>query len=157
VIAALRRRHRAMTTALVITLPILYGVIILQREPPTLSRPVPAADTVPRRPAGPVWTLLESPRLTGQLLTAPGEDAPSALRVTPDGDPAIPDLLAYWDAVTPADSVLPAESILLGALRGSRQQILALPAPARGRAGRVILYSMGWRRVVGSAPLEPAP
>jgi len=101
--------------------------------------------------------LLHAPELTAQLLADSGASIPSAVLVTPSADPAIPDLLLYW-APTGADgTALPPDAYLVGALRGSRQQVLPLPEPGMMSGGYFLLYSAVRRQLLGDQRLPATP
>jgi hypothetical protein len=108
-------------------------------------------------PMGMPVLLLEEPRIVGRLFAHPGASGPRVLLVSPDRDPAIPDLLAYWSPVAGDGQVLPQQAILLGALRGSRDQLLSLPDREDLGSGRIVLYSHGWNRVLSNVNLPGWP
>jgi hypothetical protein len=155
-IRALRDRHRILATTLVVLLPPLF-LASLPVGRPSVDRHGALPDGAGLSPVGPPVVLLAEPRIMGRLLAHPGESRSGAILVTPARDPAIPDLLAYWSPATADSQALPQQAILLGALRGSREQLLILPEPGRMRGGRVVLYSHGWSRVLSAVPLPGLP
>lgn len=156
-IRALRERHRRTMVLLAATLPLGYLALLLARSPGAHSMPLPPADRGDRHPVGAEVALLPSPRLTAQLLADSGASAPSAVVVTPTADPGIPDLLLYWAPTAGAGAALPPDAFLIGALRGSRQQVLPLPEPGMMAGGHFILYGAVQHQVLGDTPLPATP
>ncbi len=155
-IQALRRRHLRWSMTLGTVLPALYLLLALGGESRSPAGPVADADSLDRQPVGAPLVVLAEPPLAAEWLAAPGQ-APTAIRIVPGEDPAIPDLLAYW-APTPGDgSSLPPDAVLLGALRGSRTQILPMPEPDLTRGGYLVLYSLGWNQVIATAAVPARP
>lgn len=134
-IAPLRARHRRVTTALAVTVPILYVLALGSRLPG--EQP---AETI-NAPTGAVG-------LSGEAAGSAWRDG-SQLWFLPDGDPALPDVLLYWSPAVPGAEELPTGSHLLGSLDGDALRALALP-PQPG--GHLVAYSLGHARVVGSGP-----
>jgi len=155
-IRALRDRHRVIATTLAVLLPPLY-LASLPGGRPRVDRQVALPDSVGWARTGKPVVLLEEPRIVGRWLAHPGGSGPGALLVTPARDPAIPDLLAYWSPVAPDTQPLPGQAILLGALRGSQEQLLSLPEREDLGSGRIVLYSHGWHRVVSAVNLAGPP
>jgi hypothetical protein len=155
-IRALRDRHRIIATTLAALLPLLY-LASLPGGRPRVDRRVSLPDSVGLAPKGTPVVLLEEPRIVGRLLAHPGGSRPRAFLVTPARDPAIPDLLAYWSPVAADTQPLPRQAILLGALRGSREQLLSLPEREDLGGGWIVLYSHGWNRVVSAVNLAGPP
>lgn len=139
-IRRLRDAHRRAATLLALALPIGYAAVVAHR-PPAPERAAPILpDLGGRVPAHPGLVLLAEPGIEAFLLAMPGA-APDALLIVPDGDPAIPDLLAYWSPTAGDGRELPPDAVLIGALRG-RQQVLPLPEPGMMQGGYVILFSL---------------
>ncbi len=155
-IGALRRRHFRWSLALSVLLPPLYLLLVLQNPPRSPAGPVVETDSLGRQPAGAPIVLLARPHVVAELLASPAQ-APAAIRIVPGEDPAIPDLLAYWAPAPGNDSSLPPDAALLGALRGNRSRILSLPDPHMMRGGYLVLYSLGWRRMIAAAALPAGP
>lgn len=141
-IRQLRDWHRRAVTLLLLALPIGYAAIMAGRAPAG----DPAAPILPdlggRVRQGSGFSLLANPDIGAVLLAVPGASVPDALLIIPAGDPAIPDLLAYWSPTAGDGRDLPPDAILIGALRGGRQQVLPLPAPDMMQGGYVILFSL---------------
>ncbi len=154
-IRSLRDRHRVVTTALAVILPIVFLAVLAAR--PVAREPLEsaAADGTGLEPVGPAFSLLVEPRIEGRLLALPGDSVPRALQVIPSRDPAIPDLLAYLAPAAGDGGSLPPGAVLLGALRGSRVQVLPFADGAVG--GVLVLYSQGWNRVLASVRLSDRP
>lgn len=140
-----------MATALAVVVPVGY-IAILAARPASTPSPARAPVGLGMAPVGPTIRLLDDPPIEARLLAPPGDPTPRAVEIAPSRDPAIPDLLAYW-ATAASDGSLPEGAVLLGALRGSRTQVLPLPAGASAATGRVVLYSQGWHRVMSTTPL----
>jgi hypothetical protein len=156
-IRALRERHYQIMTVLTLVLPIAFLGVVLGRQPRAPHPPPLMADRGGRHPIGPAFALLDTPRIKAQLLADSGTVIPDALEVTPTLDPGIPDLLAYWAATPPDGHALPPDAFLIGALRGSRQQVLPLPEPGRMRGGFLILYSAVRREAIATTSLPATP
>ncbi len=134
-IGPLRARHRWMTTALAVVVPILYVLILSSRleehdEGHGSVAPVNAS-VVEGEFAGRAW------RADGRLV------------FLPDRDPSLPDVLLYWSAVGPVGEDLPANAHLLGALDGDAPRPLPGP-PAAG--GPPLAYSLGHARAAAPGP-----
>ncbi len=156
-IRALRERHRRTMIALAATLPLGYLALVLARTPHSpYPTPIPA-DRGHRQAVGAPMVLLQSPELQAQLLGDSGGAEPNAVEVTPDGDPAIPDLLLYWAPTTGSGAELPPDALLVGALRGSRQQVFPLPEPGMMAGGHFLLYSAIRHEILGGTPLAATP
>jgi hypothetical protein len=76
------------------------------------------------------------------------------LDLEPTRDLAAPDVLVYWTVRPDAGEEDLSDAWLLGALRGRARVRMALPEGAAGGAGTLLLYSLGHRELVASAPLE---
>lgn len=141
-IRRLRDSHFRIVMVLAALLPIGYAALLSRRTPTRSAATAIPADPGGRVPAGAVFQLLASPRIDGRLLAPPGQGQPDALLITPAADPAIPDLLAYWSPTAGDGQTLPPDAMLIGALRGSREQVLPLPEPGMMQGGYLILYSL---------------
>jgi hypothetical protein len=155
-IRALRDRHYQVFRVLALVLPVAYLAAVAGRQPCAAHPFSLSADLGGRHSIGPAFPLLEVPRIMAQLLADSGTATPSALEVTPTADPGIPDLLAYWAPISGDGRSLPADASLIGALRGSRQQVLPLAAGMIG-SGHLILYSAVRREVLANTPLPATP
>lgn len=156
-IRALRERHRRIFLVLTATLPAGYlGLLLLRAPHPGPLTPLPP-DGGNRQAVGAPVTLLESPLLTAQLLAAPDTNVPLAVEVTPEADPAIPDLLLYWAPTGAAGGELPPDAVLVGALSGSRPQVLPLPDSGTTAGGHLFLYSGVRHALLGDTPLAATP
>lgn len=140
-IRQLRDGHRRVVTLLLLGLPLGYLAIVSARGPAREHAAPILPDQGGRVPQGPSFPLLAEPGIGAFLLARPGA-GPDALLIVPDGDPAIPDLLAYWSPTAGDGRELPPDAMLIGALRGGRRQVLPLPAPEMMRGGYLILYSL---------------
>lgn len=141
-IRRLRDSHRRFATLLAVLLPLGYAALLSHRGSVRPAADRIAADLGGRVPVGGAFQVLAQPRIDGRLLAAPGQGQPDALLITPSVDPAIPDLLAYWSPAAGDGQVLPPDAMLIGALRGSREQVLPLPEPGMMQGGYLILYSL---------------
>ncbi len=65
------------------------------------------------------------------------------LRITPDRDPLLPDVLVYWSEE--ASDELPKNANLLGRLSGAQTRAFALPADGNGH---LYLFSLGHQTLV---------
>ncbi len=153
-IRRLRDWHRRVVTLLILALPIAYAAIVARRPPARESAAPILPDLRGRVPNGPDFLLLAEPGIRALLLAMPGS-SPDALLIVPDGDPAIPDLLAYWSPTAGDGRALPADAMLIGALRG-RQQVLPLPEPGQRPGGYIILYSLVRDEILAAVQLPGA-
>jgi len=142
VIRRLRDGHRRVLTLLALLVPAGYLAILAHRPPPGVDAATILPDLEGRTAVGGGFTLLAAPGIEARLLAAPGAAEPDAILVIPAGDPAIPDLLAYWSPTAGDGRDLPPDAMLIGALRGARQQVLPLPDPGMMQGGYLILYSL---------------
>jgi hypothetical protein len=150
-IARLRRRHRRMTTALAVFLPLGTALALGSRPTPPVQGPLPielvepgaALEFAPT--AGATQASAEQPFA---LVLGTAADGARAIRVDSRGAPAIPDALVYWSPAPSPDSALPDGAVLLGAVPEEGVRVLLLPADAARAPGRVLVWSVGWSRVV---------
>ncbi len=147
-IAPLRRRHRVMVTLLLIAVPVGLVLALAARPPVPVVEGLPAALA-----AGPGFGGgdVESYDVFGELGVAVrsyhAADG-AVLELTPAEPLARPDVLVYWSGETASDR-LPDGAVLLGAL-SDRARTYSVPAAAAGRAGHLVLYSLGHQEVVAS-------
>ena len=151
-IAPLRRRHRWMTASLAAVLPVLSVAALAARPDEPLAERLPSSLAAPA--AGEVEADL------GELLADPAvavrartDGAAWRLELDPARPIALPEVLVYWSASPSAGGGLPEDAYLLGGLAGDRARSFALPADALGRAGALVLYSLGHQQVVASTRL----
>jgi hypothetical protein len=130
-IRALRRRHRFATAGLALALPPMLALALAVRAP---QSPAPES-----RPA-----------LALAFRRAP--DGAPVVELDSRGAPVLPDALAYFSPdPAPAESV-PAEAVFLGEVPADAVRTYSLPGRA---AGRVLVFSLAWQRVVASAEVAP--
>lgn len=149
-IRPLRKRHRAMVSALGVLLPVAFAVGIAAR------RPVPAASVPPELEgkvkdfAQVVWTKADLWPGQGIITTLRRDDAGSVAAELTVRDLAKPDVLVYWAAGKQfARESLPDNARLLGALVA--QVPLLLPDDARDEPGCFVLYSLADHEVVATS------
>ena len=133
-IRALRRRHRAATLALALALPPAVAVALLSRPPePRSPKPLAAALREPAAPHDGRSVELDTRR-----------------------QPVVPDALVYWSPGESDPESLAAGSVFLGSLPAEAQRSYAVPGVG---AGRVVVYSLAWQRIVRSVqvPAEGRP
>ncbi len=162
-IASLRRRHRLMTATLALAVPVLY-VVALAARPDEPVAELPAALAEP--PAG------EVDKDLGELFTDPrvvvrsrSDGSDWWIELDPARPIARPEVLVYWSRSSATAGRLPADAYLLGSLAGDRARAFTVPAGALGRAGSLVLYSLGAQEVIaatrlpalGWAPAEQDP
>jgi hypothetical protein len=153
VIAPLRRLHRIATVALACAVPPAFALAIAARPvPPPGEIPAALADEPPAGALAFERDDLWRPLAIRTRLFA-GDGAEPVVELAPLADPARPDVLVYWSADAAADH-LPEGARWLGRLAGTTPRRFALPPEARGRAGRLHLYSLGHAQWLGSAALE---
>jgi hypothetical protein len=132
---SLRRAHRRAAAGLALALPPLLALALAARSPQA-SAP-------------------ESRAALG-LALGRAADGTRTIELDTRGAPVIPDGLAYFSAHSPAADTVPSDAILLGEIPSDA--VRSYPLPGRA-AGQVIVFSLGWDRVVASAPVaaERAP
>lgn len=156
-IRSLRRRHRAMTTAIAIVLPLLFLAGIAARK------------AIPRMEIPPALTPVEEtfselifqknyfrPELDIAARVFADSLPPSRLAVElhPQRYLKIPDILVYWSETPPnAGDKMPESSYLIGTLAGTERRRFPLPSAALDSDGSLILYSLAQQRVIGMAAL----
>lgn len=159
-IAPLRRRHRAVTTALLAVVPLLYlAAVAVRSEAPVMAElPAPLAGEAPAGGTSAGRVLLEADDLfdrapiTVRLRAGGGDDGDGRiLELAPRAPLAEPEALAYYSG-EPAGAGLPGSAVLLGAMDGTRPRAFPLPAAAAG-GGWVSIYALGHQEVVASAEL----
>ncbi len=149
-----------MTFGLLVALPLLcIAGWVAQRPMPTLARLPRYEWPAETRDASATVDGNDEP---GTLLSARWiEGNPPQVEARLLVDPDLPDLLVYWSDRAPAeeaqgaqDSDLPADSVLLGSIHGTRP--VRYPMPGSGRC-RLVLFSLGHQECVGSLELSPDP
>ncbi|MCG8460185.1 MAG: hypothetical protein MI919_28205 [Holophagales bacterium] len=151
-IAPLRRRHRRVITLLAVALPVLVVLALGARPEPPVAEPLLDGPVVPGTP--PVASVMlggdsaESPPIEGMI-----RRHAEVLELELGLPLRHPDVLAYWledptgDSAgagsAPAASGIPAEAYLLGPVTARRVNVYRLPEASGGRAGRLLLYSLG--------------
>jgi hypothetical protein len=151
-ISPLRRRHRHVMLGLAVVLPLGFATALASRPAPAVQESLPA-ELAGREPATTFAVRAERASLSRELpiALALGDAAPglAAVRIDSRGAPFVPDALVYWSAAPSSAGALPAQSFLLGAVPENDVRVLALPAAAHTRGGRLLVFSAGWQRVVG--------
>ncbi len=160
-IRPLRRTHRIVSVALVLTLP--AGLMLALRarvvwplhEGPLMPVYVPETG-VEERPG--IWgELAIETRVWSNdtiALVIPSPDP--LLELTPLEDLRRPDMLVYWSRATSPQrgaSSPPADARLLGSLAGTQRSVYQLPHEARRHDGWLVLYSLAHREVIAIAQL----
>jgi len=135
-IRALRVRHRFAVAGLALALPPLYGLALAARSPEA-------------RNATPLAALLAEP-------APPNASGPRAVELDTRETELVPDALVYWSPGPEAGDALAPDSVFLGTLPADAKRTFV--APGAG-AGRVVVYSLAWQRIVRALPVaaEPAP
>jgi len=151
VIRPLRERHRRVTTALAVLLPVAYGAAVLAREPErTWELPPAAAPAAPElagrgrviAPGGDAWGGLPLEARFGR-----GPDGGGVIELTPVRPLRRPDLLVYWTPVEAAGE-LPSAAVLLGPM-GEVRRSWSLPHDG----GCLTLFDLAHGELVASQPL----
>jgi hypothetical protein len=143
-IHSLRTRHRVLTTALAVLLPvgIVAGLTARVGLPAVSGLPVDSAASVPAD-EGRAFAFAVAP-LEGRLLPD------GRLVLQPREDLRRPDLRVFWVA---AGAEGPDDGLLLGRLAGVRETVLSLPPGLRDRDGEILIYSLAHEEVVDRARL----
>lgn len=130
-IRALRRRHRFAALCLALALPPALAVALVVRTPQA-----------------------SAPESRPELSLTPSRAADGARAVEIDsrGAPVVPDALAYFSPEPAPRDAVTADSVFLGEVPADALRSYALPGRA---AGRVLVYSLAWGRVVASLEVTP--
>ncbi len=155
----LRKRHRRMTLAIAIIVPVLFVAGLLSRQT------VPATENAAAFQSNLSHEfsneLFSDKTLWGELdirtrVLSTGQDSVRlALELTPHTPLKIADVLVYWHSGNNGDGkTLPGGAFLLGTLSGLHQRLFPLPEPAVQSDGVVMLYSLAHRKVITSVDLK---
>jgi hypothetical protein len=146
-IAELRRVHRFSSVALAVAVPVVFAAAIGARPdaPVNASLPSVAHDPYARATHPLAWS---RPDIRAELVLA--ADDSSTVSIDASSLAVEPTVLVYW-LETGETSEPPAAGRLLGAVRGTGPQTIALPAGAALRGGSVALYSLAHEEVVATA------
>jgi hypothetical protein len=157
-IHSLRRRHLHGFATLAVLLPLGLGATLARRGSAPIPPPIPA---VLRNEDASVRLAEEVLRagvvLAGDVVVdvtlrrAP--DDGRVIEIAPRGSLRHPDLLAYWARGTEVEAGLGDGDVLLGRAGGSSPRRYRLPAEAEDGPGRLVLYSLAHRQIVGQAAL----
>ncbi len=160
-IAPLRRRHRLMTASLAVVVPVLYVVALTARpEETTAVLPLAlsegsTADSGKAGGANPgdldndFGELFTDPRV---VVRSRSDGTTWWLELEPRQPITRPEVLVYWSR-SAATGRLPEDAYLIGSLAGDRARAFELPQEALGRAGTLVLYSLGHQEIVASTRL----
>jgi hypothetical protein len=147
-IQPLRKIHRGMFFALFLTLPTVFASGLLSRHK-AAREPVLAE----------IWSKSQIASLAGQKLhmrivngsgTRPGR----RLELIPESPLLAPDVLVYWSKADAASN-LPSGAILLGPFEPTKQYPLPEQEMKENGEGFIILYSLGWKQMLGSVAIGP--
>ena len=127
-IRSLRLRHRFAAAGLAVALPPAFALALLARSPePRSAEPLAAVLAEPAEPVG-----------------------ARAVEIDGRGGELVPDALVYWSPGASSSESLAPDSVFLGSLPADA--IRRFAAPGSG-AGRIVVYSLAWQRVVRSLPV----
>jgi hypothetical protein len=157
-IQPLRRRHRWMTAALAIILPIAFVAGLAVRKPLPATENVPSA--VPSTSTEFSQVLFEKGDLWNDLAISTrvlADQLPTthlAVELQPRVYLKIPDILVYWHPQPSSDAdKLPEGSYLLGALAATEKRCFVLPDSALVHDGIIMLYSLAHQKKIAAAKL----
>jgi hypothetical protein len=125
-IRALRVRHRFAALGLAMVVPPAFALAIAARSP--------------------------EPRNPDLLAEASAPDDARAVELDTRGAELVPDALVYWSPGASSAASLAPDSVFLGTLPADA--LRRFTAPGSG-AGRVVVYSLAWQRVVRAVPVAP--
>lgn len=155
----LRRRHRWLTMAISIILPIAFIAGLSVRKPIPATENIPAGSMRPSSISFAHLLFEKSDLWTGlKIITRVYTDQQPAERLAVELHPQdylkIPDMLVYWH---PQPSIqtdkLPDDVYLLGALAEMKKLRFILPGPAMTQDGSLILYSLAHQKVIAATML----
>jgi len=152
-IRRLRRAHRVLFILLAMGIPVLLTKAFASRPQwPISTPPLPGAATINPSGLADTWATQLGP--LRYRLQPPGSIAPPvSITLGPATSLRAPDLLVYWTKrETPVATIVDGD-LLLGRLDGEAPVVLSLPPSASGRSGRLVLYSLAHRSVVGTLEL----
>jgi hypothetical protein len=129
-IHSLRRSHRLATLGLALVLPPAVAVALAVRAPQPRTAGLEAA--------------LREP--------VPEPGAQRVIELDPRGEPLVPDALVYWMPGADSSESLAPDSVFLGTLSADVPRAFAVPG---SDAGRVVVFSLAWQRVVRSVAVAP--
>ncbi len=147
-IASLRLRHRAVSTALLVLVPSVAALAISMRAPTTDY----AADARALSDGFDVELSAGGVEVAARWIEVTNGVAIEWVATAP---PRKPDTLAYWAATEPRDADALMDAYLLGSA-GGRMQSAQLPASMQPSAGYLALYSPAHQALLGSVAM-PAP
>lgn len=155
----LRRRHRWITMALAVGLPIAFIAGLAVRKPIPTTENAPSALMAPPDivfsqllfDKSDLWANL---KITTRLYADQQPARQLAVELHPQDDLKAPDLLVYWHPEPAVQTEqLPDEAYLLGALAGTQMGRFILPAPALTQEGSLILYSLAHQKIIATTTL----
>jgi hypothetical protein len=152
-----RKIHRFSFIVLAIVLPLVFGVGVFL-QPQMLPADSSTAPLFALSGAGATQSSeIEASTISAQgfrfqAQTFQGEGNQMLLALTPATVVKLPDPLVYWQAGEAQGETLDPRAILLGSLSGASQRQFALPAVAQGQDGSLVLYTLGYQRIVATFP-----
>ena len=148
-IAPLRRRHRWMTATFAVVVPVLYVVALAARpdEPVVARLPAALAEAAAGEAIDDFGELLADPAV---VVRSRSDGSSWWIELDPSGPIARPEVLVYWSRSSATAGRLPEDAYLIGSLAGDRARAFKLPEAALGRAGTLVLYSLGHQETVAS-------
>lgn len=156
-----RARHRTITTALAVIVPVVF-VAGLAARPGKIDtvEPLPALHA-PLTDYTIVRAEYEAVNIAGgavdvRFLQGPGDPLRFAVEFMPTSAPRAPDLHVYWTPQTEPADELPEVAILVGTLAGIQPRRFVLPEIAGRTRGRIVFYSLAHRSLdPGSVVFDP--
>ena len=150
-ILSLRQRHRVMVCVLGAFLPAAFGFGIASRHSLPLLPALPGNLQWQPDQSVTKWMredLWQKGPLRTRLLTDSTQSS-LALEVAAPEPVVKPDALLYWILGNPElEESLPNDAVLLGAWMQDPLRPLNVPASARGKQGRLVLYSLADHEIV---------
>lgn len=151
-IQPLRKVHRGVFFALLLVLPVLFVAGLLSRHSPP-SGPS-HIEAVSSRSISDQTAVLGGTKVRIRIFGGHENGSEWQLELSPESPLLSPDVLVYWSKTNPT-SDLPFDAKLLGSYGPTKRYPLPGQALQEGGQGFVILYSLGWKRLVGSVAIRP--
>lgn len=148
----LRSRHRLMTTALAVIVPVVLITALATRPSMPAMDALPAIgdsprEAYPRTVAEPSELRIDDTRVRLTLLGGRDDGRGYAVAFEAVAGRALnaADVLVYWSAGGAA-AWPPDDAVLLGTLAGAQRRVFELPAVARPGLGGLVFYSLAQQR-----------
>jgi len=151
-IQRLRKVHRGTFSALLLILPALFVAGLWSRHEPLRgpSHIEGASNTA----ISDQTAVIGGTKIHIRIVSNRDRRSEWQLKLSPESSLLAPDVLVYWSK-TNAISELPVDAKLLGSYEPAKQYSLPEQEMKESGQGFVILYSLGWKKTIGSVAIGP--